>query len=150
MLRSYKKIFSLNFKNCGLQNRCICQGIVNKLHVTNLNREVYDIKDEEDFKTRVMRSSVPVIVNFHADWCEPCHSLKPLLQKIVNDNPGKIHLAEILVDDHATLLQTFEVTAVPAVLAIHRGSVKDKFIGLVTDKQIKAFVENLLKDSNST
>ncbi|MCL4133176.1 UNVERIFIED_CONTAM: hypothetical protein GTU68_054196 [Idotea baltica] len=42
-----------------------------------------------------MRSSVPVIVNFHADWCEPCHNLKPLLQKISKDNPGKIHVAEV-------------------------------------------------------
>lgn len=44
---------------------------------------------------QVMRSELPVIVNFHADWCEPCHSLRPLLEKIAQDNEEKLHLAEV-------------------------------------------------------
>lgn len=57
--------------------------------------DVFMIDSEDEFKNKVMRSSLPVIVNFHADWCEPCHSLKPLLEKIAADNIGRLHLAEV-------------------------------------------------------
>ncbi|KAG7177053.1 thioredoxin, mitochondrial-like isoform X1 [Homarus americanus] len=106
--------------------------------------DIFEIQNEDEFKNKVMRNSLPVIVNFHADWCEPCHSLRPLLKKIATENVGQLHLAEVLVDEHAELLQAFEVTAVPAVLGIHRGMVIEKFVGLVTHKEVKGFVEKLL------
>lgn len=77
------------------QNFPFYQPASNEFHSTSGKNAVYEIKSEDDFKERVMRSSVPVIVNFHADWCEPCHSLKPLLENIVKENNGKIHLAEV-------------------------------------------------------
>ncbi|KAK8377492.1 hypothetical protein O3P69_013847 [Scylla paramamosain] len=106
--------------------------------------EIFMVNSEDDFKNKVMRSGVPVIVNFHAEWCEPCHSLKPLLEKIAQENEGHLHLAEVAVDEHLDLLHAFEVTAVPAVLGIHRGMVVEKFVGLVSHKEIKGFVDKLL------
>ncbi|KAK7076648.1 hypothetical protein SK128_005392 [Halocaridina rubra] len=114
------------------------------IHLSEHRSEIYNITCEDDFKNKVMRNSLPVIVNFHAEWCEPCHSLKPLLEKIASENEGHLHLAEVLVDEHADLLHAFEVTAVPAVLGIHRGIVTDKFIGLVSNKQVMEFVGKLL------
>lgn len=66
-------------------------------HTNEQLRDIYEITDEQDFKNKVMRNSIPVIVNFHADWCEPCHSLKPLLEKIANENVGRLHLAEVML-----------------------------------------------------
>lgn len=51
---------------------------------------------------------------------------------------------QVAVDEHVDLLQAFEVTAVPAVLGIHRGMVVEKFVGLVSHKEVKGFVEKLL------
>ncbi|KAK4307403.1 hypothetical protein Pmani_020832 [Petrolisthes manimaculis] len=116
------------------------------IHHTPPARDVYNIANEDEFKNKVMRSELPVIVNFHADWCEPCHSLRPLLQKIAQQNTHKLHLAEVLVEEHIELLQAFEVTAVPAVLGIHRGMVVGKFVGLVSHKEVTGFVEKLLND----
>lgn len=120
-----------------------------RLHLSKRQNDFYMITGEDDFKKKVMRNSLPVIVNFHADWCEPCHSLKPLLEKIAEDNVGQLHLAEVFVDDHAELLDAFEVTAIPAVLGIHRGIVVEKFIGLVSHKQVMDFVTKLLEKNNS-
>lgn len=117
---------------------------IRRLHLSDHHNDIYMITGEDDFKNKVMRNSLPVIVNFHADWCEPCHSLKPLLQKIAEEHVGRLHLAEILVDDHVDLLHAFEVTAVPAVLGIHRGIVTEKFVGLVSHKQVMDFVDKLL------
>ncbi|XP_071551500.1 thioredoxin-like [Panulirus ornatus] len=110
--------------------------------------DVFLINNEDEFKNKVMRNSLPVIVNFHADWCEPCHSLRPLLEKIAEENLGRLHLAEVLVDDHVDLLHAFEVTAIPAVLGIHRGLVIEKFVGLVSHQQVKDFVDKIL-DKNA-
>lgn len=110
--------------------------------------DVFEIQNEEEFKNKVMRNSLPVIVNFHAEWCEPCHSLKPLLEKIAKENLGQLHLAEVMVDQHVELLHAFEVTAVPAVLGIYRGMVIEKFVGLVSHKEVKGFVEKLLEKNN--
>ncbi|XP_050718334.1 thioredoxin, mitochondrial-like [Eriocheir sinensis] len=117
---------------------------VRNLHVSEPLTEIFMINSEDDFKNKVMRNTLPVIVNFHAEWCEPCHSLKPLLEKIAQENEGHLHLAEVAVDEHVDLLQAFEVTAVPAVLGIHRGMVVEKFVGLVSHKEVKGFVEKLL------
>lgn len=64
-------------------------------HLSENLMDVYLINSEDEFKNKVMRNSLPVIVNFHADWCEPCHSLKPLLEKIAEENVGHLHLAEV-------------------------------------------------------
>ncbi|MPC64037.1 putative thioredoxin-2 [Portunus trituberculatus] len=64
-------------------------------HSSEPAMEIFMVNSEDDFKNKVMRSPVPVIVNFHAEWCEPCHSLKPLLEKIAQENEGHLHLAEV-------------------------------------------------------
>ncbi|XP_064107427.1 uncharacterized protein LOC135216225 [Macrobrachium nipponense] len=69
---------------------------IRRLHLSDHHNDIYMIAGEDDFKNKVMRNSLPVIVNFHADWCEPCHSLKPLLQKIAEEHVGRLHLAEVM------------------------------------------------------
>lgn len=131
--------------NRGLFRLGIATNKIREFHTNEQLCDIYEITDEQDFKKKVMRNSIPVIVNFHADWCEPCHSLKPLLEKIANENEGRLHLAEVLVDDHVDLLHAFEVEAIPAVLGIHRGIVTEKFVGLVSHRQVMEFVEKLLE-----
>lgn len=128
------------------QQNMIQLGIRRGVQTSSCLQEIYNINGEEDFKTRVMRSKLPVIVNFHADWCGPCQSLKPILDDIANEHTERLHLAEVLVDDHVDLLHLFEVTAVPAVLGIQNGMVTAKFVGLVSGQEIRTFVEKLLKE----
>ena len=68
---------------------------VKQFHQSSSCYEILDIQTESDFKSKVMKSKIPVIVNFHADWCQPCHSFRPLLEGIVKANPGKLSLAEV-------------------------------------------------------
>ncbi|KAF5302209.1 hypothetical protein FQA39_LY10248 [Lamprigera yunnana] len=88
---------------------------------------------------KVMNSDYPVIVNFHAEWCEPCHILTPKMKELIEPKEN-IHLAIVDVEEHAELVHTFEVKAVPAVIAVRNGLVVDKFIGLVDANMI----ENLI------
>lgn len=107
---------------------------------TSQVRKSFAIKNNEDFVNKVMNSDVPVIVNFHAEWCDPCKILSPKLKELV-DPMNDVHLAIIDVENNAELVHAFEVKAVPAVLAVRNGLVVDKFIGLVDADMI----ENLIK-----
>ncbi|KAI5732091.1 hypothetical protein M8J77_021202 [Diaphorina citri] len=103
----------------------------------------YIIENNEQFIKHVMNNPVPVIVNFHAEWCEPCHLLTPQLKKMLG-NSDSIDLAIIDVEKNAELVHTFEVKAVPAVLAVKNGLVIDKFIGLIENEMIENMVSKLL------
>lgn len=111
--------------------------------------KVFEVSNNDDFMEKVMNSNVPVIVNFHADWCDPCKILTPQLRAIVEKTEG-LDLAIIDVEDNAELVHTFEVKAVPAVLAIKHGRVVDKFIGLQDADQIEGLVAKVAKMAASS
>lgn len=115
------------------------------MSVGQVYHKSFTVCGSEDFIQNVLKSDIPVIVNFHAEWCEPCLTLTPMLKKMVGDSPS-VHLAIVDVEKNADLVHTFEVKAVPAVLAFRNGHVIDKFIGLIDDNMINEMVE---KVSNS-
>ncbi|KAH1020757.1 hypothetical protein HUJ04_010368 [Dendroctonus ponderosae] len=89
-----------------------------------------------------MNSENPVIVNFHAEWCEPCHILTPKMKELI-EPMSDIDLAIVDVEYNAELVHTFEVKAVPAVIAVRNGLVVDKFIGLVDATMIENLIRKL-------
>ncbi|XP_017491906.1 PREDICTED: thioredoxin, mitochondrial [Rhagoletis zephyria] len=101
-----------------------------------------DVKDHYEFDQKVINSDNPVIVNFHAEWCDPCKILTPKMRELL-ENSEDIDLATIDVDSNADLVETFEVKAVPAVLAFRNGVVVDKFIGLVDANSIETLINKL-------
>ncbi|XP_067635936.1 thioredoxin [Eurosta solidaginis] len=108
---------------------------------TSCERKV-DVKDHYEFDQKVINSENPVIVNFHAEWCDPCKILTPKMSELL-DASEDIDLATIDVDTNADLVETFEVKAVPAVLAFRNGVVVDKFIGLVDANSIENLINKL-------
>ncbi|XP_060071757.1 thioredoxin, mitochondrial-like [Ylistrum balloti] len=106
--------------------------------------EAFNVQDTEDYQKRVMESSVPVIVDFHASWCGPCKLLGPRLESLVSSKGGKIALAKVDVDDNTDLAIEYGVNSVPTVLGIKNGKVLDKFIGLQEDDKLNSFIEKLI------
>lgn len=105
----------------------------------------FEINNNNEFVSKVMNSSVPVIVNFHAEWCDPCKILTPKLIELIGPM-DKLNLAIVNLESNPELVHIFEVKAVPAIIAISSGLVVDKFVGL-TDLDI---IENLIQELNNT
>lgn len=103
----------------------------------------FNIQDEDDFQKRVIESSTPVIVDFHATWCGPCKLLTPRLEKIVDNQKGDVVLAKVDVDDNTEIAMQYGVQSVPTVIAVSKGKKVDQFIGLQPDDMIESFVEKL-------
>lgn len=105
-------------------------------------KKIISVKNDDEFIAKVLNSDNPVIVNFHAEWCEPCHILTPKMKELIEPSED-IDLVIVDVENHADLVHTFEVKAVPAVIAVKNGLVVDKFIGLVDANMIESLLEKL-------
>ncbi|XP_063326549.1 LOW QUALITY PROTEIN: thioredoxin, mitochondrial-like [Pelmatolapia mariae] len=93
-------------------------------------REVsFNVQDSEDFTERVINSELPVLVDFHAQWCGPCKILGPRLEKAVAKQKGRVAMAKVDIDDHTDLAIEYGVSAVPTVIAMRGGDVVDHFVG---------------------
>ena len=103
-------------------------------------RDEFDIKSEEDFQSKVINSVKPVVVDFHAIWCQPCRDLGPLLSKVVESRGGKVDLAKVNIDNHQELAIRYGVAAVPTVILIKDGEMTDSFLGLISESDIEKFV----------
>ena len=90
-----------------------------------------------------MESSEPVIVDFSASWCGPCKILTPRLDAAIAATGGKVHLAIVDIDELGDLAMDHQVQAVPTVLAVKGGKVVDKFIGVLDEDKLGAFVDQL-------
>lgn len=98
------------------------------------------------FATDVIERSktVPVVVDLWAEWCGPCKSLGPVLEKVIGETQGLVELAKIDVDANPEVSAAFQVQSIPAVYAMVDGQVVDGFMGAQGEPQVVEFVQRLL------
>lgn len=89
-------------------------------------------------------TQVPVVVDLWAEWCGPCKTLGPIIEKVVDATNGKVVLAKVDVDSNPGIARAFQVQSIPAVYALKGGQVVDGFIGAQPEQQVQAWVDNLL------
>lgn len=103
-----------------------------------------DVTDATFERDVIERSrSVPVVVDLWAEWCGPCRTLGPILEKVVGETEGRVELAKIDVDANPAVSAAFQVQSIPAVYALSGGKVVDSFIGALPESQVRAFVARL-------
>ena len=85
----------------------------------------------------------PVIVDFWAPWCEPCKTIGPVLEKVVNAAQGKVKLVKVDIDKNQEIAMQMRIQSIPAVFAFKNGQPVDGFVGAQSESQIKSFVERL-------
>ena len=102
------------------------------------------VVDPSNFAAEVMESPVPVILDCHASWCQPCQQLKPILQRAVSAAGGRLKLATLDTEAHPQLTQQLQVRSLPTVFGLSGGKLVDSFVGLMPQPQLEEFLRKLL------
>jgi len=107
---------------------------------------------EATFAQDVIEASMerPIIVDFWAQWCGPCKTLGPLIEKVVTEAGGAVKLVKIDTEANQMLAQQMRIQSIPTVYAFYQGQPIDGFMGALPESELKAFVEKLLTTTGAT
>ena len=94
------------------------------------------------FDSDVIKSEVPVLVDFWAEWCGPCRMLSPVLDQISEEYTGKLKIVKINVDESNVTAATYGVRGIPTLLLFKDGQVVDTKVGSLPKSQLTTFIDN--------
>jgi thioredoxin 1 len=107
------------------------------------NVNVLDLNDS-NFEQQVLRSPVPVLVDFTAVWCAPCRAISPHIDAIAAASPGTLRVGKIDVDENHATTTRFDVRSMPTLMVFKGGQVVGQLVGAVPRARIEAMVANAL------
>ncbi|MDZ4815460.1 MAG: thioredoxin [Verrucomicrobiota bacterium] len=99
---------------------------------------------EENFENEVIKSSIPVMVDFWADWCGPCKAIAPLIDQIADEKKGQYKIGKVNVTDQESLAMKYGIRNIPALLFFKNGQLRDQVIGGVSKKDLEAKLSTLV------
>jgi len=97
---------------------------------------------EDSFEPNVLKSDVPVLVDYWAEWCGPCKALAPLLEELAKDYGGKLKIAKVNVDENQQLARKYNIKAIPTLMLFKDGNVQASKLGMMSKPQLTAFLDS--------
>ncbi len=101
---------------------------------------LFDI-NKESFKQMVLKSEIPVLIDFHAPWCRSCLSLETILEDISDDYYGQIKIYKINVEDETAISDKYDVMTLPTLILFDRGKVIKELNGLQSASEIRKWLD---------
>ena len=102
----------------------------------------------ENFDKEVLQSEIPVLVDFWADWCQPCRMIAPSVAQIADEYDGRIKVGKLDVDQNGDLSLSYNIRGIPALLIFHNGKPVDQIVGAVPKSIIQKKLDEALSEIN--
>lgn len=99
---------------------------------------------DENFEAEVLQSSVPVLVDFFAEWCGPCKMMAPAVEQLAEEYAGKVKIGKLNVDENENMAMKYGVMSIPTVIVFKNGEIDQKFMGLQSKTQLTQAIDKVL------
>ncbi|MEE9296375.1 MAG: thioredoxin [Phycisphaerae bacterium] len=93
---------------------------------------------DDNFVDEVLKSEIPVLVDFWAEWCGPCKALAPVIDELADEYAGKVKVGKLDTDSNRETATKYSVSAIPSLILFTAGEVKEKFVGLRPKQELTA------------
>ncbi len=100
--------------------------------------------NDENFDDEVLRSNIPVLVDFWAEWCGPCKVVGPTVEALASDYQGKVKVAKLNVDDNPGAAGRFGVRSIPTLIVFKDGEAQQAAVGVKPKGQLAEMIEKVL------
>lgn len=93
---------------------------------------------KENWQSEVVDATIPVLVDFWAEWCGPCRMIAPVLDELADELAGKVKIAKVNIDEHQELAAQFNVRSIPTLLILKNGTVQEQMVGAMRKSDLQA------------
>jgi thioredoxin 1 len=95
---------------------------------------------ESDFQDEVLKASLPVLVDFTADWCQPCKMIDPIVKQLAQEWQGKVKVVKLDADMNPNLMMQYGVLGIPTLMLFKSGEIKERMVGYQAKDKLAAKV----------
>ncbi len=100
---------------------------------------------DDNFEQEVLKSALPVLVDFWAEWCGPCKMVAPILDELAGEYDGRVRIGKVNVDESQKLASEYGIRAIPTLLLFKNGQVTDQIVGLRSKRDFKTKLDEVTR-----
>jgi thioredoxin 1 len=106
-----------------------------------MNEFIHHVSDA-NFEPEVLKSDVPVLVDYWAEWCGPCKAIAPVLDEVAKEYSGKLKVAKVNVDENQEIPRKYGIRGIPTLMLFKNGNVEAQKVGSLSKSQLTAFLDS--------
>jgi len=99
---------------------------------------------DQDFDAEVLASEQPVLVDFWAEWCGPCHMIAPIMEEVANEYKDKVRVGKVNVDENPHISAKYGIRSIPSILLFKGGEVSQQIVGAVPKEHLTSMLDQAL------
>jgi len=105
--------------------------------------------NDQSFEAEVLKSRIPVVVDFWAAWCGPCRMLAPAVEDLARTYAGRLKVVKLDVDDNHSTASRFAIRSIPSLLFFKQGQLVDQIVGVCSRTQLAESAEKILREADT-